>query len=170
MKNFELIYEEFHIPIYKYLMRLTGDELLSEELMQETFYQAYKSILRYNGKSTLFTWLCAIAKNCYFKYLRKDKQKLMNVELLEQELMADEYEEQERVIEKKETVSEIATILMGMKKIYRDVIIMRVYFECSYNELSRVLGISESAAKVRYHRGIEILKKTYADKFSCLLK
>ena len=158
MKDFELIYEEFHIPIYKYLMRLTGDELLSEELMQETFYQAYKSILRYNGKSTLFTWLCAIAKNSYFKYLRKGKDKLMNVELLEQELLSDESADPEQVLEKEETISEIINALMSMKKIYRDVIVMRVYFECSYKELSQVLGISENTAKVRYHRGIEILK------------
>ena len=158
MKDFELIYEEFHIPIYKYLMRLTGDELLSEELMQETFYQAYKSILRYNGKSSLGTWLCAIAKNCYFKYLRKDKQKLINVELLEQELLSDEFADPEQVLEKEETISEIINALMSMKKIYRDVIVMRVYFECSYKELSQVLGISENTAKVRYHRGVELLK------------
>ena len=163
MKDFELIYEEFHIPIYKYLMRLTGDELLSEELMQETFYQAYKSLFRYNGKSTLFTWLCAIAKNCYFKHLRKDKQKLMNVELLEQELISDESADPQQMFEKKETVSEVVEALMSMKKTYRDVIIMRVYFECSYKELSQVLGISESAAKVRYHRGIEILKSVHGN-------
>ena len=158
MKDFELIYEEFHIPIYKYLMRLTGDDLLSEELMQETFYQAYKSILRYKGNCQLFTWLCAIAKNCYFKYLRKDKQKLINVELLEQELLSDESADPGQVLEKEETISEVINALMSMKKIYRDVIVMRVYFECSYKDLSQVLGISESAAKVRYHRGIELLK------------
>ena len=139
-------------------MRLTADALLSEELMQETFYQAYKSILRYNGKSTLFTWLCAIAKNSYFKYLRKGKDKLMNVELLEQELLSDESADPEQVLEKEETISEIINALMSMKKIYRDVIVMRVYFECSYKELSQVLGISENTAKGRYHRGIEILK------------
>ena len=163
MKAFELIYEEFHIPIYKYLMRLTADALLSEELMQETFYQAYKSILRYNGKSTLFTWLCAIAKNSYFKYLRKGKDKLMNVELLEQELLSDESSDPEQVLEKEETISEVINALMSMKKIYRDVIVMRVYFECSYKELSQVLGISENTAKVRYHRGIEILKSIHAN-------
>lgn len=139
-------------------MRMTGDEPLSEELMQETFYQAYKSILRYNGKSTLFTWLCAIAKNCYFKYLRKGKDKLMNVELLEQELISDESADPEQVLEKEETITEVINALMSMKKTYRDVIVMRVYFECSYKELSQVLGISEGAAKVRYHRGIDILE------------
>lgn len=163
MKDFELIYEEFHIPIYKYLMRLTGDELLSEELMQETFYQAYKSILRYKGNCQLFTWLCAIAKNCYFKHLRKDKQKLINVELLEQELLSEESTDLQQVLDKKETISEVVEALMGMKKIYRDVMVLRVYFECSYKDLSQVLGISESAAKVRYHRGIALLKSIHTN-------
>ena len=139
-------------------MRLTADALLSEELMQETFYQAYKSILRYNGKSTLFTWLCAIAKTCYFKYIRRNKEKLLNLEVLDQELMANESACPEQMLEKEETISEVINALMSMKKIYRDVIVMRVYFECSYKELSQVLGISENTAKVRYHRGIEILK------------
>ena len=116
MKDFELIYEEFHISIYKYLMRLTGDELLSEELMQETFYQAYKSILWYNGKATMLTWLCGVAKNCYFKHLRKDKQKLINMELLEQELLSDESTDPQQVLEKKETISEVINALMSIVK------------------------------------------------------
>ena len=77
---------------------------------------------------------------------------------MEQELLSDESSNPEQVLEKKETLSAVVDALMGMKKIYRDVIVMRVYFECSYKELSQVLGISENTAKVRYHRGVELLK------------
>lgn len=157
MRDFELIYEEFHIPIYKYLVRLTGDQELSCELAQETFVQAYSGILRYNGKCSLFTWLCAIAKNCYLKYLRKNKKIILNAEPLENIADSISCDPQELLLQR-ETIKELIDALVTMKKIYRDVIIMRVYFDRSYKEIAKMMGITEPAAKVRFHRGIEILK------------
>ena len=158
MKAFELIYEEFHIPIFKFLMRLTGNQELSEELTQETFVQAYSSILRYNGRCSLFTWLCAIAKNCFLKHLRKNKRLVLNAELLQQEVVDGGADDPQLICEKQEIMAELSAALMDMKKAYRDVIILRIYFECSYKEIAQALHISESAAKVRYHRGIEMLR------------
>ena len=57
--------------VYQYLMSLTHQPDVAEELAQETFCQAVSSIHRYDGSCKITTWLCAIAKNQYLSYLRK---------------------------------------------------------------------------------------------------
>lgn len=59
--------------VKRFLISLTGNFDLSEDLTQETFYQAYRSIHRFNGDCKLSVWLCQIAKHVYFDHLKKKK-------------------------------------------------------------------------------------------------
>ena len=63
MQPMEEIYQEYARTVFKYLLSKTHDEDLAEELTQETFYQALKSIDRFDESCKISTWLCAIAKN-----------------------------------------------------------------------------------------------------------
>ncbi len=67
----EDIYRQYADYVYKYLMSMSGNEDLAEELTQETFYQAIKSIGRFDGSCKISTWLCSIAKNQLLAYRRK---------------------------------------------------------------------------------------------------
>ena len=71
MQPMEEIYQEYARIVYRYLLSKTHDEDLAEELTQETFYQAIKSIDRFDESCKISTWLCAIAKNQLLSYLRK---------------------------------------------------------------------------------------------------
>ncbi|WP_197029630.1 RNA polymerase sigma factor [Butyrivibrio sp. AE3004] len=68
------IYQKYARMVYGYLRSVAQNDDLAEELTQETFCQAIKSINRFNGSCKLSTWLCAIAKNTYLSYLRKNPQ------------------------------------------------------------------------------------------------
>ena len=70
MNEFESIYNEYFKRIYAFLSKMCPDPFLCEEMTQETFYQAFISFHRYDGSCEIFTWLAAVAKNTYFKYLR----------------------------------------------------------------------------------------------------
>ena len=63
MQSMDEIYQSYAKTVYKYLMSQTHSEDLAEELTQETFYQAIRTIDRYDGSCRISTWLCAIAKN-----------------------------------------------------------------------------------------------------------
>lgn len=67
------IYMEYANIVKRFLISLSGNADLAEDLTQETFYQAYKSIHRYNGNCKMSVWLCQIAKHVYFDYLKKEK-------------------------------------------------------------------------------------------------
>ena len=67
VRGFEELYKTQGKPVYRFLLSLTGDEHQAEELLQETFYQAFLHIDRFEGRSSLYTWLCQIGKNAWLK-------------------------------------------------------------------------------------------------------
>ncbi|MBO6206809.1 MAG: sigma-70 family RNA polymerase sigma factor [Lachnospiraceae bacterium] len=64
------LYQQYARTVYRYLKSVTHNEDVAEELTQETFYRAIRSIDRFDGSCKVSTWLCAIAKNLYLSYLR----------------------------------------------------------------------------------------------------
>ena len=70
MADLESIYRQNADTVFRFLMAKTGSVDLSEELTQETFYQAIKNIDRYDGSSRISSWLCGIAKNLLYSHLR----------------------------------------------------------------------------------------------------
>ena len=68
--DMDSIYREYSGTVKAFLIRISGNAELAEELTQETFYRAIKSINRFDGKSSLSTWLCSIAKHLYLDALR----------------------------------------------------------------------------------------------------
>ena len=67
----EQYYKENGRKVFLYLMTLCGDADTAEELTQETFYRAIKSLKKYKGESSVYTWLCSIARNAWLEELRK---------------------------------------------------------------------------------------------------
>ena len=73
MDVFEEIYRQYEADVRRFLYRLTGcDSRLSEELTQETFYQAFLSFGSFRGTCQMRTWLCQIAKHVYARYVRSE--------------------------------------------------------------------------------------------------
>ena len=71
--DMEKYYRENGRKVFLYLMTLCGNADTAEELTQETFYRALRSVKKYKGESSVYTWLCSIARNCWLEELRKRK-------------------------------------------------------------------------------------------------
>ena len=63
MDNFEEIYQQYGKTVYYFLLSLSRDEMLSEELTQETMFRAIMNINSFRGDCQISGWLCQIAKN-----------------------------------------------------------------------------------------------------------
>ena len=68
--DFETIYKKYFSVVYGYILSISGDPLTAEEITQDTFFKALKKIDDFRGESTLKVWLCQIAKNTYFNYVK----------------------------------------------------------------------------------------------------
>ena len=73
MEDMDAVYRQHAQTVYKFLLSQCHDADLAEELTQETFYQAVRSIDRFNGSCKVSVWLCQIAKHLWYQHLRKRK-------------------------------------------------------------------------------------------------
>jgi len=161
--EFEQIYIDHYRRIYAFLLKLCRDPQTAEELTQETFYQAYVSILRYNGQCEIFTWLAAIAKNVFFKYLRKTKAQSFTIDLYVTDLTAPLSDEPGYRLMREVDITRVRRAIAGMPKKYSEVLILRIYGELPYEEIAKKLGISVNSAKVIFLRAKNYIKEVLLD-------
>ncbi len=158
LKAFENLYQEYYNQIYGFLYRMCADAGVAEDLTQETFLQAYTSFHRFRGECEVFTWLAAIAKHTYFKYLKKNK---LHLDAANLELVVDSYCEgmdgPEEYVHKQYVEKAVRNVLENIPKKYRDVVLLRIYAELPFSQIALILKISENSAKVIYFRAKKLL-------------
>ncbi len=147
----EKLYQTYYMDVYSYIMTLTKDASLSEELTQEVFYRAMRS--EFQGKSSERTWLCAIAKNLCMDELRKRQKEAVydeeTAEAVDDSMHADV---EHSVISRMENL-QIHMALHQLEEPYREVFSLRVFGELSFRDIGMVFGKTENWARVTYHRG-----------------
>ena len=153
MQEMEAIYQQHAQTVFRYLLSLTGDEDLSEELTQETFYQAIRSSGRFDGCCKVTTWLCAIAKNVLLSHRRKHPA----AEDLEAADLTVPSAEQEASLSLSRV--ELMKSLHGMPEPYREVLYLRLFGDLSFREIGDVFGKSKNWARVTFYRGKEKIRK-----------
>lgn len=163
MENFEDVYRTYFKRVYAFLYKFCRDGQICEEITQETFYQAFLSFHRYDGSCELFTWLCAIAKNTYFKYLRKNRIKTVDIDLLLEH--ESETETVDVSVSKRLTGERVKHAVSKLPDKYRDVVVLRIYADLPFGQIAKVLNITENSAKVIFHRAKKILKEELIDEY-----
>ena len=153
--EFEQIYTTYFRDVYLYIRRLSNSEHIAEEITSETFFKAMKSIDSFRGDCDMRVWLCQIAKNCYYSYIKKaDRTECIdNVEIAEQ---GASFEEQ---LFRHDTAMQIQKILHDVPEPYKEVFMWRVYAELSFKQIGQIFGKSENWACVAYHRARNKIKE-----------
>jgi len=146
--NFEEIYLQYFKYVYKYVLSLCRNETIAEDITQDTFLKALKTIGNYKGECKIQVWLCQIAKNTYFNYCEKEKKR--NIYFKENE-WADT-EDFEQKFTDRETAFEIHKALRKIEEPYKEVFTLRLFGELSFVQIAELLGRTESWARVTYHR------------------
>ena len=76
MEDFDKIYSEYYSEVYKFVLALCQNQTLAEEITQESFFKALKSIDSFKGNCRLSTWLCKIARNTFYSYTKKHNRQV----------------------------------------------------------------------------------------------
>ncbi|HAR85541.1 MAG TPA: RNA polymerase subunit sigma [Clostridium sp.] len=159
MTEFEDIYNNYFKDIFLYIYSLSGDKHIAEDITAETFMKAIKSIEKFKGNCDIRVWLCQIAKNCYFSFLRKKKKTVHLDELSEQK---DNFNF-EQIISSTEESMEIHEILHNLDEPYKEVFSLRVFGELSFKQIACLFGKSDNWACVTYHRARNKIKERMED-------
>lgn len=151
------VYEENAKAVYKYLFCLTHDEYLTEELTQETFYQAAKTIDSFRNECKVSVWLCQIAKRLWYRELKKRKAMPISIEEIEQEL--PESINLEEIYLHKTNVIQLFRHIHNLDALTKEVMYLRLTGELSFAEIGSILGKTENWSRVTFYRGKQKIYK-----------
>ena len=141
------LYETCYMRVFSYVMTLSGDRSLAEELTQETFYRAFTRQREFRGESDEVTWLCAIAKNLF-----ADEKRRANRRGEIPEDLPDQAKSVAKTVEDQDSSFRIHMALHQLEEPHREVFELRVFGELSFKEIGTVFGKTENWARVTYHR------------------
>ncbi len=147
MNDFEEIFAKNYDIVYGYLFKQCGEHHLTEEITQQTFYNAFLHIGKFRNDCKISVWLCQIAKNELYAHYKKTKR----ITELPEDLPGSEDEILTR-LENDEMKQLILEKIHCLKEPYREVFYLRILGDLSFREIARIMGKTESFVRVIYYR------------------
>lgn len=152
---FGLLFEQYQAPILNYLNRMVSDRALAEDLTQDTFIKAYKSLSKTSPDLAFKAWLYRIATNTAISYLRRGKIIRWLPFVGEHETKA------ERIDNQVSRQTDISSALKKLPPHYASILLLRHYQGLSIAETAQALDITDNAAKLRLFRARKAFAKVY---------
>lgn len=148
----------FYYPyVSKFLLKMTGDPPLSEDLTQDTFVKLIRGIDRFDvrGKASFSTWVMAIAKNCYLDYLRRNRREILSFE--EQDIPSP-FSVQDAVLDRLQA-DELEKALESLPSEQAAAIRLKYVEQQTLQEIAVRFSCDPKTVKSRIHNGITRLRK-----------
>ncbi len=158
---FRLIFERYSRPVISFIFDMVNDRSLAEELTQETFVRAFRSIHTMRRETKLSTWLFGIARNVARESLRARARANNHVDLGDKAVM--DLSDQKPVpvdgLLSKELNELIRRSLAALDEDKRLVFTLKVLHQCSYEEIATITGFSLAKLKTDLHRARAEMRK-----------
>ncbi len=164
-ESFEVLLRRHRRPLISYFCRMVRDQALAEDLAQEVFLRVYQARARYQPEARFTTWLYRIATNLALNAIRDRREPDAPVE-------ADGWDRDspEAQIPDSKPTAEQSLIRSDRERIIRQAVealpgnqraavVLHKYQEVDYRQISRILGVSESAVKSLLFRAYETLRE-----------
>ena len=152
MERFEEVYVKHFQVVYRFLLGLSRDPSLAEELAQETFVKAMAKWSSFHGRCAVDTWLCSIGKNLYFSHLRKSKP----LPLDQLPNMGGPSTEHDYMSQENEMT--LHRHLHGLPEPFKEVFTLRVFADMGYGQIGALFGKTDNWARVTFYRGKVMLR------------
>ena len=168
--DFTQVYQEFHPRILRYLERLTGDKEEARDLVQDVFLKVDQGLTKFEGRSSLSTWIYRIATNISHDRFRSPSFQKGKKQTLTDGFIEENKEDKntwtgeretsaEQQLERKEMSSCINKYIYDLNEDYQKVLVLSDYEGLKNKEIASILGITLDTVKIRIHRGRVQLKK-----------
>ena len=146
MESIEQIYRAYFTDVYRYCLRLTGDASEAEELTSDAFFKAMQKLDSFRGDCEVRVWLCEIAKNLWLSACRKDR----SAPIPDDQLSTEPSPESEMI--RKDDADRAAQAVHTLSEPYKEVFLLRVYGEMSFEQIGKLFGKTSNWACVTFYR------------------
>ena len=156
MDDMNDIYRRHAQTVYKFLLAQCHDADLAEELTQETFYQAIRSIGRFDGSCKVSVWLCQIAKHHWYRELERRKKKGMIP--IPEAMTSGEAALDEKLCLREEKM-ELFRKVHILDEVSKEIVFLRITGAFSFKEIGELFGKNENWARVTFYRAKQKIMK-----------
>lgn len=151
-ESFSHLVELYQNPVYNLCSRMLGDPVEAEDAAQETFLRAFKNLKRYDSQRSFSTWLLSIAAHYCIDQIRRRKFTVLSYDETPQLDPPEPAPGPEGSLMIGEDQRRIQGMLSRLNPQDRAAVVMRYWYEYSYEEIGEALSMSVSAVKSRLHR------------------
>ena len=156
--DFAEVFREYRRPIYNYLLRMTQNQAEAEDLTQETFIRAHRSLPTFRGEASLSTWLYRIATNVSFDHFRRRTTRQAETALSLEKI--EFYEDRdsntppspEQLAARSEMSACVQAFVQRLPPDHRVVLVLKDLQGLKNREIAEVLDCSLATVKIRLHR------------------
>jgi RNA polymerase sigma factor (sigma-70 family) len=150
-----VLFERYHVPLFNFYLKLTGDRPVSEDLVQEVFFRILKYRHSYRPETAFRAWMYQIARNARVDLIRKRRPETS----LEPE-MSPAVAPVDTAQQSQESLL-LRTALMQISEDKREVLILSRFQDLKYEEIAQLLGCEVGTVKTRVHRALQDLRHVF---------
>lgn len=155
---FANLVERYKSPVYNLAYRMLGNGEDAEDAAQESFLRAYSQLRSYDRSRKFSSWLLSITAHHCIDQLRRRRFTWLPIEAIDAlEWLGADVDQPESVVIDGEDRDEVRRLLHALPAKYRLVVVLRYWYDMSYDEIARTTSLSEAAVKTRLHRAREML-------------
>ena len=152
------LFERHHQALFNFMVQMTQNPSLAEDLVQESFMRVLKAAHTFRGDASFRSWLFNIARNHFYDCLRKDKR-LQPLEDMDPPSTAANDSDPATQFEEIEKKVQFQAAMSRLPKKQREIIWLGRFELDSFEQLGEALGCSSGTARVRMHRAVKQLKQ-----------
>ncbi|MGH2574371.1 MAG: sigma-70 family RNA polymerase sigma factor [Ignavibacteria bacterium] len=156
--------------LYNYALRMSGDQLDADDLLQDTYMRAFKFFHKFEKGTNCKAWLFRIMKNCYINKYRKNKKEPVKVDYEDVQNFYDSIRAEvvdpndlEHKVYSNLLDDDVMNALSSLQDDYKTVVILCDLEGLSYEEIAEFLDCPIGTVRSRLHRGRKILQKKLTD-------
>jgi RNA polymerase sigma-70 factor, ECF subfamily len=143
----QVLFTRHNVRVYRFILRLLGDESVAEDLVSEVFLDVWRQAGRFEGRSAVSTWLLSIARFKALSGLRRRLHHELDDETAE--AIDDSADNPEEALAKKDRCAIIRKCLEGLSADHREIIDLVYYHEKSIAEVAKITRIPQNTVKTR---------------------
>jgi RNA polymerase sigma factor (sigma-70 family) len=156
-----LLFERHHRPLYGFLFHMTHQRESSEDMVQNVFYRMLRYRHTFSGNGEFTTWMYHLARNVLKDHVKKNKASAQtyNLDDLAEKIGGGPLPNEP--VEKKQEWNTLQSAMANLSAENREILVLSRFQGLKYQEIARIMEMTEGAVRVRIHRAIQNLKNIY---------
>lgn len=157
LQEMATLFERYHVRMFNFFLKLTGERTLSEDLTQNLFYRILKYRNSFKEENSFKSWIYQMARNIHYDYCKEHQKHTDRFTTVENH--TDTYDDAGSFSEEDFDRLDAAFSKLGAEQ--REILILSRYQGLKYEEISKITDQSVAAIKVQVHRAIKQLRTFY---------